>query len=115
MIKGVGQVVSLLLIFALILLFAYCSSKLAAKWQSNNLRNSNIEVIETMRVNGNKLIQIIRIGERYIAVGIGKDEVSYLTELDKDEIVFRQNPDSSRHSVPFKEIMEKVNEKRSSR
>lgn len=87
--RGVLDLILLLLIFAGIIFMAYWTSKMAAKLQANTMAKGNMEIIETMRVQNNKFVQIIKIGEKYVAIGVGKDEITFLTELDETEIVKR--------------------------
>ena len=50
-------------------------------------------------------LAIVRIGERYFAVAVGKDEMSLLAELKENEFVLRSQ--GSADAVPFKDILEK--------
>lgn len=97
--KGIGELIVLLLIFIGILFLAYWSSKLAARFQSGSMKNRNMTVVETMRVQNNKFVQIIKIADKYIVIGVGKDEIHFLTELDGSQLIEEaDNPDASRHT-----------------
>lgn len=97
--KGIGELIVLLLIFIGILFLAYWSSKIAARFQSGSMKNRNMTVVETMRVQNNKFIQIIKIADKFIVIGIGKDEIHFLTELDGSQLIEEaDNPDSLKHS-----------------
>lgn len=90
-VKGIIQIFALIFIFVIVLILAYWSSKLTAKFQNKTMQNGNIEIIETIRVQNNKYIQILKIADKYVAVGIGKDEINFLCELDNDKIVRRKD------------------------
>ncbi|MDD5948492.1 MAG: flagellar biosynthetic protein FliO [Lachnospiraceae bacterium] len=101
-IESVVQLIVLLAIFAGILFLAYWSSKLTAKFSSKTMQNGNVEIIETIRIHNNKYVQILKIADKYIAVGVGKDEICFLSELSEDAIV-RRSLDGKK--TDFKEIL----------
>ena len=51
-------------------------------------------------------IQIVRLGNKYMAIAVGKDEVTALCELDKESLVF-DNPENA-GTLSFNEILEKI-------
>ena len=91
MMKSIGEFLALLIAFLFVVALAYATSKLAGKYQLKAMRNSNIEIIETRRIANNKLIQIIKIGNKVLAVGIGKDEITFLSEIEEESIVDRED------------------------
>ncbi len=106
--KSIAQLIVLILIFAFILFLAYWSSKLTAKIQSKAMKNSNVEIIETVRLHNNKYMQIVKIGGKYLALGIGRDEVRFLSELDGEKLVKRTAYDSdSEKNQEFSGILSK--------
>ena len=42
--------------------------------------NKNIEVVESYRIAPSKFIAIVRTGSKYLVIGVGKDEISKLSE-----------------------------------
>ena len=88
--KSIGEFLALLIAFLFVVALAYVTSKLAGKYQQKAMRNSNVEIIETQRIANNKLIQIIKVGNKVIAVGIGKDEVTFLSEVDPESIKHKE-------------------------
>lgn len=97
--KGIGELIVLLLIFIGILFLAYLSSKIAARFQSGSMKNHNMTVVETMRVQNNKFVQIIKIADKFIVIGVGKDEIHFLTELDGSQLTEEtDNPDVLKHT-----------------
>lgn len=97
--KSIGELIALLLIFIGILFLAYLSSKIAARFQTGSMRNRNMTVVETMRVQNNKFVQIVKVADKYIVIGIGKDEISFLTELDGSKLVDEaDSPDASKRT-----------------
>ncbi|MBO5388352.1 MAG: flagellar biosynthetic protein FliO [Lachnospiraceae bacterium] len=86
------NVISLILIFAFVLLLAYLAAKLTAKLQGNPLnKKANIKIIDSLRLGGNKYISIIKIGTNYYALAFGKDEITLIDKIDKDTISIPDN------------------------
>lgn len=86
------NVISLILIFAFVLLLAYLAAKLTAKLQGNPLnKKANIKIIDSLRLGGNKYISIVKIGTNYYALAFGKDEITLIDKIDKDTISIPDN------------------------
>lgn len=81
------SIVKLILITILVLVLAFYATRWIARYQNNTLaEKNNIQFIESYRVGGNKMVAIAKIGTRYFALGIGKDEIHVIGELDEDEL-----------------------------
>lgn len=87
-VDSAAQFLTVLVIFVIVLLITRYTLKWAGKYQKFTSNNRNFEVIETFKVTSNKYLQLIRAGEKYLVISIGKDEINILTELSKDEIDF---------------------------
>ena len=109
-VQSIAQLICVILLFFFVLFLAYMAARIAGSYQSNVMnKKSNIRVIEVYRLSNNKLIEIVKIGEKYLAIAVGKDEVTLLTELDADEIVMHE---ASMEPINFKRILDKMkNEK----
>ena len=81
------QLVTVLILFVIVIAMAYFVSKWLAGYQKAKNFGANVEVIESCRIAPSKFISIIRVGEKYLAISVGKDEIHVLTELDKDDII----------------------------
>lgn len=105
------NVISLILIFIFILVLAYFTAKLTAKLQSNSInKKANIKIVESFRLGGNKFISIVKIGEDFYALGFGKDEITMIDKLDKDNITVSEN-NSTEAGISFKDILGNINKK----
>ena len=99
------QFITVLILFVFVLGITYLTTRWIANYQKGRSAGSNLEVIETMRITGNKFLQIVRAGKKYLVIAVGKDEIHMLTELTEQEMTIlreqnTQNPD-------FKSILEK--------
>lgn len=108
--QGVAQLICLILLFFFVLFLAYMAARIVGSYQSNVVnKKSNIRVLEVCRLSNNKMIEIVKIGEKYLAIAVGKDEITLLTELDADEIVMHE---TSLEPINFRCILDKMkNEK----
>lgn len=115
---GLTRVESLFNLFGIILVFLFILglSYLATKFIGNSSllqqKNKNIQVIETYKLAPNKYIQIVRVGKKYIALGIGKEEIEFLSEISDEDLLLETFSDQSPDSPElFKEILAKVGKK----
>mgnify|MGYP003302055746 CR=1 FL=1 len=100
------QMLTLLFIFIVILALTYFTTKFIAGYQKGKGVERNIEVIETHKITSNKYIQIIRAGDKYFAVGVGKDEIHMLTEIEPEKL--RLASEEAAASPGFKDFFNKA-------
>lgn len=109
--ESVVQLILVILIFIFVVFLAYLAARIAGSYQANVFnKQSNIKVIETYRITNNKFIQVVKIGDKYAAIGIGKDEVNLLMELNEDSIT-EINPQLAA-KIDFKDVLAKVKNKK---
>lgn len=108
-IEAFAQLLTLLIIFIFVLAVTYYVTRFVGNYQKNKLSGSNINILETMRIANNKYIQIVKIGSRVFAIAVAKDTVSYLCELDEDELIYKESSSAKMliNNDNFKEILEK--------
>ncbi|MBO5425900.1 MAG: flagellar biosynthetic protein FliO [Lachnospiraceae bacterium] len=112
---SVISIFTLLLVFALVLVMAYFAARFVAKYQGNALNNkSNIRVVESFRIDGNKVIAIIKIGEGYYAVALAKETVTLIDKLNPDELNnLKADSTLESNKFDFKDILSQVKNKNS--
>ena len=94
----------------IILVGTYYATKWIAKSGMIQSQSPNIKVIETFKVTTGKYIQIIKLGAKYYAIGVTKDNITFLTPLDEDQLDF--SPDiSGSPKVSYKELFDKFSKK----
>lgn len=102
-----AQLITLIIVFVFVLGLTMVATRWMAKLQKQQYKCTNIEVIETFRISNTKYIQIVRTGQKYIAIAVCKDTVTMLTELQKDELELITSPDTT--VIPgFQEILTKI-------
>ena len=100
------QFITMLLVFIVVLAATYFFTRWMAGFQKEKTSTGNIEVIETARISTTKYIQIVRIGQKYMAIAVGKDEVTNLGEISREDLIFRE--DKPEDNLNFKDILEKI-------
>lgn len=99
------QFISVLIIFILVLCATYFVSKWVADYQRGTYSTGkNIKIIETCRISQTKYIQIIRIGNRYTAIAVSKDQVTSLGDVPKEDLIIKEE---GQENISFKEMLEK--------
>lgn len=108
--KSIGQLICVILLFLFVLFLAYLAARIAGSFQSGVMnRRSNITIIEVFRLSNNKVIEIVKIGEKYLALAVCKESVTVLTELSAEDI---KEQTAVMEPINFKNILEKMkNEK----
>lgn len=106
-VESVARLLTTFILFLFVCVITYYTARFVAAFQKSGMRATNIEAVEAYRISNNKYIQIIRIGEKYLAIAVCKDTVTVLCELTENEIIpigQGENP----VPVDFKEILEKI-------
>ena len=104
-VDSVVQFFTVLIIFIFVLGATWLTSKYIAGFQKGKMRGNNFEMIDSFRISQNNVVQILRVGQRYIAVAVCKDQVTLLAELSEDEIVI---PEGTMEPVQFDEVLKKA-------
>ncbi len=99
-----AQFLTVLLIFVGVLALTYFTTRWVASYQKGKMMSGNIQVLETFKITQNKYIQIVRIGEHYYAIAIGKDDITMLGELKEEEIHIQE--DTGMPKMDFKQLLE---------
>ena len=108
------QLISVLLIFLFVLVITYVSTRWVAQYQRGTMKNRNIQVIETFRVNNNKFIQIIQVGKKYLVISVCKDTINILAELIEEELIWKPSTEDiqgSNINESFQEVFNKLKDK----
>ena len=102
----VAQFLTVVIIFVFVLAATYMTTRWIANYQKERSVNNNFEVIEISKLTANKYIEIVRCGEKYLAIAVCKDTVTLLCELSKEQLNLDENKSSQ--SKGFREILAKV-------
>jgi flagellar protein FliO/FliZ len=103
---SISQLVGLVFLLIIILVAAYFTSKFVGGIKLGQLKNSNFKVIDSYRISPNKVIQIVKIGNKYMVIAIAKDTINVITELEEAEVLIKEVHQGERQN--FKQILEKL-------
>lgn len=115
------QLVGVLIIFLFVLVITYYTTKWIGGYQKIQMSGHRFQVLDTVRIANNKYVQILKLGEVYLVIAVGKDEVTMLAKLTEEEmglseeqIVDYMKP-SANHVTgtqeTFQQTLEKVRER----
>ena len=111
------QLIGVILVFAFVLVITYFTAKWVGGYQKMSMLNKNLQVIESLKIAPNKFLCLIKAGDVYLVIAVGKDEVTLLTQLTKEQLSevpifdsYQGNTLSGKTVVTenFQEILEKV-------
>ncbi|MBO4900751.1 MAG: flagellar biosynthetic protein FliO [Lachnospiraceae bacterium] len=97
-----AQFIIVLIIFVGVLGVTLWVTRWMSGYQKIKGSDSNIQLIDSQAIGTGKYIQIVRLGDRYFALAVSKDNVTLISELDKDSLVIREG---SSQAVSFKDIL----------
>ena len=103
---GFIQFLTVFVLFIIVLVLCAFTTKFVAGYQKGKMKSGNIQVLETFKIANNKFIQIVRIGDKIFAIGIGKDSINMLGEINEDSIVITENADFD--GMDFKSMLDKA-------
>lgn len=90
-INGIVQLITVAVLFIVVLVMTYFTTRFIGNYQKGHMSCNNIQIVETMRLSQNKLIQIVHISDKYFAIAVCKDTVTLLGELDGSDIMVSSN------------------------
>mgnify|MGYP000932161465 CR=1 FL=1 len=104
--ENAWQLIGMVILLVVILVAAYYTSRFVGGYKLGQMRTSNFKVIDTYRIGQNKALQIVKAGNKYILISVGKDTVNFITELEESEI--HTKDDSAKEKQSFGKILEKL-------
>lgn len=102
-----AQLMTVLVIFLFVLALTWFVTRWIAGYQKGKSTNTNMELLESFRLSNNKYIQIVRIGNKYLALAVCKDTVTMLTEISEEELKLSEGTSMT----GFKDILNRVQKK----
>ena len=112
--ESIFQLLVVLFCFVVVLVLTYYTTRWIAGYQKSHTFSRNLSVVETLKLTPNKYIQLIQAGkDTYYVIAIGKDEISLLGEITKEQL--KEIPLSEEGEIPtakgdFEDILNKVKE-----
>ena len=109
-VKSVLKLIGLIILCVLIIIASYYTTKFVGKRQLKGTAKSNIRSIDIFRISTNKYLQIVEVGERYFCIAVSKDNITLISELNKEDIKnFPPVPTEKSFKDYMSEVMKKKN------
>jgi flagellar protein FliO/FliZ len=110
---SVFQLIGVSVLFIIILVITYYTTKFVGGVKMGMTKNSNFKVLETFKITQNKYLQLIQVGTRYFVISIGKDEIHFLAELKENEIIKQEEAkiQTGNFTELFQSVLKKQKEK----
>lgn len=84
--QSVFQLIGVLVIFVFVLSVTYFVTRWIGSFQRVRTHGCSLQLVESIQIAANKYIQIIKTGEVYLVIAVGKDEVTMLTQLTGEQL-----------------------------
>lgn len=107
--ESVLKMIGLILLCVLIIAASYYTTRFVGKKQMGRNEGANMTSIEVFRLSGDKYLQLVKLGSKYIVLAISKNSITTVTELSEEEIVLRKEPEGN---VSFKKILSDIASKK---
>jgi flagellar protein FliO/FliZ len=105
--ESIAQLLTVFIIFVLVLAITYFATRWVGGLQKERMAGSNVKILETMRISNSKYIQIVKIGNRCFAMAVCKETVTYLCDVDEEDLVYNDASAKKFNVDNFKAILEK--------
>ncbi|SFP91283.1 flagellar protein FliO/FliZ [Lachnospiraceae bacterium XBB1006] len=112
---NVVQLLVVLVIFVFVLVITILTTRFIGGYQKMQMNNRNIRMIESLRLSNNKYIGLLEVGEVFLVVGVGKDEITPIAKLTKEELPDLkeyESVSSPNMKEGFQDILDKVKRKK---
>ena len=87
----------ILVLIALMAIAYYVTRFLSVK--ARGYAGGNVKIIEGVSVGQGGSVVLLKAGKKFVLVGVTKDRVSFLTELDETDIDIKETPQSGRFDM----------------
>ena len=105
--EGFAQFLTAILMFLFVLALTYFTTRFVGNYQKNQFAYRNFEAIESFKIANGKYLQLVKIGQKYVVLGIGKDSISMICEIPEEDIK-KQSEQGTITRDTFKSLLEKA-------
>lgn len=88
--NSIAQFITVTLIFIFVLAITYFTTRWIGSYQKKKMSYGNIKVIESTRLSSNKILEIVKAGDKCVLIAVCKDTVTYLGEINEDTLEFKE-------------------------
>lgn len=112
--ESIFQLLVVLFCFVIVLALTYYTTRWITGYQKSHSFHKNLAVVETLKLTNNKFIQLIQVGkDTYYVIAIGKDEISFLGQVDQEQLkeISLETEEIPTVKGDFEDILNKVKER----
>ena len=106
--RSLMQLIGVLIIFVFVLIITDFTTKWVGGFQKIQMSKGNLMVLETIRIANGKFLQLVKAGEQYFVIAVGKDEVTKIAELTEDQLSVQTSDDMKNSQENFQEIFSRL-------
>ncbi|HHU70964.1 MAG TPA: flagellar biosynthetic protein FliO [Clostridiales bacterium] len=107
--NSIWELIGLVLLLIVILIATYYTTKFVGRVKGNQIKTGNFELIDSYRIAPNKMLQIIKVSDKYLVIAISKDTIEFITELEEDRVTLRDEVPTNKES--FKKVFDIIKKK----
>ena len=110
---NVWELIGMVLLLAVILIATYYTTRWIGKMKFGQLKSNNFQLIDSYKIGPNKMLQIVKVADKFIVIAVGKDSVEFVTELSEEQVKLKNMPSGDKQS--FKKLLEIMKNKKESK
>ncbi len=84
--NSIAQFITVTLIFILVLAITYFTTRWIGSYQKKQISHGNIKIIESLRLSNNKVLEIVKTGDKCFLIAVCKDTVTTIGEINEDTL-----------------------------
>lgn len=104
--SSIGQFIIAVVVLVFVVVLCYFTTRFIANYQKGIAGKGNIEILEVKGLGNNKYIEIVRIGDEYFALGVGKDNITLISKVDRAALKYEQPQKKTKES--FSQLLDKL-------
>lgn len=81
---SVVQFITVTAIFILVLAITYFTTRWIGSYQKKHMSHGNIKIIESFRLSGNKVLEVVKVGDKCFLIAVCKDVVNLIGEINEE-------------------------------
>ena len=93
--NAVFQFITVTLIFVLVLALTYFTTRWIGSYQKKQMSYGAVKIIESYRLSSNKVLNIIKAGDKCFLIAVCKDTVTLIGEVDEETLELKSTTDVS--------------------
>jgi flagellar protein FliO/FliZ len=90
---------------AFVAILAYYVTKKMAGANVVGRKSNNLSVVESINLGGHAVVKLVKVGEKYLVLGVTKERVTMLSEVDKEQITELEAQKITVLDTPFGKVL----------